>query len=140
MRKEFEFKEIADAMAKTYRAKNKDYGDSFGRSVQRHGLISALTRISDKYNRLEQLVMSGEARVKDETMEDTLLDMASYCIMTVMEIRRMNMEVVGKRVEEKNHFCPTCRHNAEDGCLAKKSGVPCVWELDKNKLKPIKKH
>ena len=82
---------LANTIVATYTRKNADYGDSFGKSVQRYGLISALTRMSDKWNRLETLILdrvnggSGPL-VKDEALTDTLLDLATYCLMTVMEI------------------------------------------------------
>lgn len=81
------FGQIAKNLTRLYLAKNKDYGDSFKRSVERYGLVAALTRISDKFNRIENLILSGEERqVSDESMADTLLDLAAYCIMTTIEI------------------------------------------------------
>ena len=68
--------------------KNHDYGDSFSKTFDALGIISAVTRISDKYNRLCSLAMAnGQHEVKDESIEDTLLDMANYCIMTYMELK-----------------------------------------------------
>ena len=79
------FSRIARELAVLYERKNTDYGDSFGRSVEKYGLISALTRISDKFNRLESLILKGEhAEVSDESLDDTLKDLAAYCIMTVV--------------------------------------------------------
>lgn len=81
------FSRIANELAELYSRKNHDYGDSFGKSVGRYGLVSALTRISDKFNRLEQLVLNrDDIRVKDEHLEDTLRDLASYCIMTLVAL------------------------------------------------------
>lgn len=84
-------KELADTIAETYRRKNADYGDSFGISVHKYGIIAALTRMSDKWNRLENLIlnMNQERNVADESVLDTLLDMATYALMTYMEIERM---------------------------------------------------
>ena len=70
----------------TYRAKNKDYGDAFGKSHEKYGAIAGLTRINDKFNRLEELILSGEQLVEDETVLDTLLDLANYSIMLYMEL------------------------------------------------------
>ena len=81
-----QFKDIVESMAQLYEKKNADYGDSFGVSVKKYGLISALTRISDKFNRLEKLVLKQDRQVDDERLEDTLLDLASYCVMTVIEL------------------------------------------------------
>lgn len=71
---------------KTYLKKNHDYGDSFSQTFKKFGIISALVRISDKYNRLVSLIEKNNNLVKDETIEDTLLDLAGYCLMTVLEI------------------------------------------------------
>ena len=79
---------ICAELTNTYRKKNADYGNSFSRAVEKYGLVSALTRISDKFNRLESLILHKEQEVKDESVQDTLLELANYCIMTVMEIRK----------------------------------------------------
>ena len=82
------FAELCIAMTQTYDRKNTDYGDSFSRSVQRYGKIAALTRMSDKWNRLENLMLSDSIKVKDEAITDTLIDLASYALMTVMELEK----------------------------------------------------
>lgn len=80
--------EIVTKLNKLYAEKNHDYGNSFGETYQKLGIISALTRISDKYNRLVSLATKSEEerRVKDESIQDTLLDLSNYCIMTVIEM------------------------------------------------------
>lgn len=80
------FREITNQMSDLYEQKNTAYGDSFGRSVEKYGLISALTRISDKFNRLENLILHPDVDQDDERVIDTLKDLASYCIMTYIEI------------------------------------------------------
>lgn len=81
-----QFMDITTNMAKTYVAKNHDYGDSFDNSLDKFGLIASIVRMGDKMNRLETLV-TKKAQVKDESVEDTLLDLANYSIMTVMWLR-----------------------------------------------------
>ena len=80
--------EIVTALNQLYAQKNHDYGNSFGETYQKLGIISAITRISDKYNRLVSLATKPEEerKVKDESIQDTLLDMANYCIMTIIEM------------------------------------------------------
>ena len=75
--------EITSNMAKTYAAKNHDYGNSFEQSLDKFGLVASVVRLGDKMNRIESLTKK-EAQVKDESIKDTLLDMANYAIMTVM--------------------------------------------------------
>ena len=80
--------EIVKTLNQLYDSKGHDYGDSFGETYQKLGIISALTRISDKYNRLISLATKPEEerKVKDESIQDTLLDLSNYCIMTVIEM------------------------------------------------------
>ena len=80
--------EICNKLNQIYEQKNKAYGDSFGETFQKLGIISAVTRISDKYNRLVNLATHPDINKGDEAIEDTLLDMANYCIMTYMELRK----------------------------------------------------
>lgn len=84
---EEEFKAITDRLLKTYISKNKDYGNSFDKSCEEFGLTSAAIRLSDKLNRVKNLIKANP-KVNDETIEDTLLDMANYCIMSVMWLRK----------------------------------------------------
>ncbi len=81
-------REICEKLNEIYKKKNKDYGDSFGETFRKLGIISAITRISDKYNRICSLATKSESerQVKDETIRDTLLDMANYCIMSIIEL------------------------------------------------------
>ena len=78
-------KQICEELNQIYRSKNHDYGDSFGETFQKLGIISAVTRITDKVNRLQSLCMK-EQKVNDESIRDTLLDLANYAIMTVIEL------------------------------------------------------
>lgn len=79
--------EICKKLNSIYQQKNEDYGNSFGKTFENLGIISAITRISDKFNRICALARNNSApKVKDESIEDTLLDMANYCIMTLIEI------------------------------------------------------
>ena len=96
------FRRIVTELADLYSRKNEDYGDSFGRSVEKYGLISALTRISDKFNRLESLILAhGNAKVSDESLDDTLKDLAAYCIMTLVA-REQQKEKENRGAEDLN--------------------------------------
>lgn len=78
-------KEICDNMNNTYKGKNSDYGDSFARVRREEGPASILVRLKDKLYRLETILHGAEIKVEDEKVEDTLLDMANYCIMELVE-------------------------------------------------------
>lgn len=83
-----EFLSICREMADLYDAKNWDYGDSFGKSFEEWGMTMPCIRLKDKLNRLCSLTKNSSQRVQDESIEDTLKDLATYSIMTLIEIRR----------------------------------------------------
>lgn len=80
------FRTLANEMADLYEKKNAAYGNSFSRSVEKYGIIAGLTRLSDKFNRAENLILGAKNDVADENLADTLMDMASYSIMLLMEL------------------------------------------------------
>ena len=78
---------ICTVLNRIYEKKNHDYGDSFSNSVKTLGIIAAITRIYDKVQRVISLTKPGVVpRVSDETLIDTLMDAANYCILTIMEL------------------------------------------------------
>ena len=81
---------------KVYEEKNERYGDSFSLTFEQYGPISALTRMKDKMNRLENLILNQELDPKDETIIDTLMDLANYCDMTV-EVMTRSVESVERK-------------------------------------------
>ena len=83
-----EFRRIANELCDLYERKNADYGNAFGEVFKEIGIISALTRISDKVFRLKRMALGNETMVKDETVFDTLADLAAYSIMTIIELER----------------------------------------------------
>lgn len=86
------FRKVAEELGNLYEAKNKAYGNSFGETFQKLGIISAVTRISDKYNRLCNLATHPDIDNIGETIDDTLRDLSSYCIMTIMELNKSNQK------------------------------------------------
>lgn len=81
-------REICNKLNTIYEQKNKAYGNSFSDTFNDLGIISAVTRISDKFNRLKTLAKNEYIQQGDESISDTLLDMANYCIMTYMELNK----------------------------------------------------
>ena len=83
-----DFSGTAEIMTSIYRKKNADYGNSFDQSLDEDGILVAKIRIGDKVRRFLSLTKEGakEAQVKDESISDTLLDLANYCVMTIVYI------------------------------------------------------
>ena len=80
------FKDITEEMNALYERKNHDYGNSFSETYRKLGIISAATRMLDKMNRIVSLVTKDQQKVNDESLRDTLIDIANYAVMTIMEI------------------------------------------------------
>ena len=79
------FRDITNGMYDTFKAKNHDYGNSFSELFAECGMTYAYGHLSEKLKRVKSL-MSDEAKVKDESMRDSLLDLANYAILTIMEL------------------------------------------------------
>lgn len=86
--------EILDEIHDLYKRKNHDYGDSFHQTFLEEGYAMSRIRLSDKLGRFKTLskVKADGAQVKDESLRDTLIDMANYAIMTVVEMDRKKYE------------------------------------------------
>jgi hypothetical protein len=78
--------EICKEINELYAKKNHDYGDSFHQTFVEEGMAMARIRLGDKFNRFKTLSRNGEQKVNDESIRDTLIDLANYAIMTVLEM------------------------------------------------------
>lgn len=70
-----------------YTRKNADYGNSFYTTADEYGLGVCMARISDKLGRLKNAWNGKELKVSDEKVEDTLIDLLCYSVMTVLYIK-----------------------------------------------------
>ena len=75
------FKNYTNHLAEVLQEKNDAYGDSFTKSVDEDGLLVLKIRLGDKLNRVSSLIKKGELKENDESLEDTLLDLAGYSIL-----------------------------------------------------------
>lgn len=90
-------KACCERMIAITQAKNADYtgnDDSpFANftKVEQMGITDTMrgfmVRMFDKFSRITSFVQKGVLEVKDETIEDTLLDLANYCILFAGYIR-----------------------------------------------------
>lgn len=86
-------KSLCEDMHILYRAKNADYGDSFSQMRRRYPNVIAM-KLWEKVNRLANLMDNpANQKVQDESIEDTLLDIANYA---VMELTERQMDKQGK--------------------------------------------
>jgi len=76
---------ICKQLTDMYRRKNSDYGDAYAITRREHNNV-ILIRLFDKYNRLKTLMNGAKQKVSNESIKDTLMDMANYCIMELIEM------------------------------------------------------
>lgn len=79
------FLTITDELSKLYEVKNKAYGNSFTETFEEEGMAMPRIRIGDKFRRFKTLSRTPEIDDLGEKIDDTLADLANYCIMTLME-------------------------------------------------------
>lgn len=81
-------KQLLDDMHDLYIKKNRDYGSSVTDTYEKFGLTSFLVRLSDKLNRVTNLTLNNKDNlVKDEKIQDTLMDLANYSILALIEMK-----------------------------------------------------
>lgn len=80
------FENITKEMLELYKNKNADYGSSVNDTYKKYGMVSYLVRMEDKLNRARTLVQKQTQNVQDEKLRDTLIDLASYSVLAVMEL------------------------------------------------------
>ena len=107
------FQEVTDELEALYTRKNKDYGDSFTDSMETFGMMSSVIRLNDKMKRITSL-MFNEQLVDDESVRDTLVDMANYSIMTLMWLGSPDVKSSYKPTAEDLHILEN-RHKLSTG-------------------------
>ena len=82
------FCNITKGMCELYAKKNHDYGNAFGEIINEVGTPYGVGKLKEKLKRIETLIKS-EAKV-DESIEDSLIDLACYSVMTLSYLKRKN--------------------------------------------------
>lgn len=147
-------KGVAEELNALYERKNHDYGDSFHLTWEKFGAVMAAIRLEDKLQRFETLIRA-ESKVHDESIRDTLMDLANYSIMSVMELDR---EAEARRTvikeeatadtgeksyepeEEGPRACATCKYSKDvygpegypigETFWCRRDGYPAMVRLD----------
>ena len=131
-----EFRKITEEMGDLYEKKNTAYGNSFAESYEEFGLISSIVRLSDKFKRLKSLHKNPNIDDIGESIDDTIKDMACYCIMTMIERKlEKGREKKDKAARKYIRYVPEkpkaascenpnckCKTPCGDNCKCKSSG------------------
>lgn len=93
-----EFYEIIDQIVDTFQRKNNDYAGSDAQDMMQNFMRcenfgikmsdGIITRMSDKITRMENLFRTKSQMVNDESLIDTVTDLANYCLLLVIALKR----------------------------------------------------
>ena len=86
------FASICNSMIILYAKKNHDYGNSFDEGCDKIGVGYPLGRLLDKMNRLIACMGKEDEMQVNESIEDTLTDLACYSVMTLSYLKRKKNE------------------------------------------------
>lgn len=75
---------LCELVHETYIKKNHDYGDSFGSLRKKYPVLICI-HIAEKLERLNTLIENPKSARVNESIEDTLMDIANYCLMELTE-------------------------------------------------------
>lgn len=92
---------ICQSLNKLHREKNERYNDSFGKSFQEYGSAMLCIRLDDKLERLKALLNNTSIDCGDESIIDTLSDLANYAIMGIIELENVEIKEAPQSKEEE---------------------------------------
>lgn len=127
------YKQLIAQLEKTYETKNHDYGNSVGDTYKKFGDVSFLVRITDKFNRINTLYQKDAAKVA-ESMDDTILDMANYCLLWLIE-RQISQTLSELKGETGN--APDEKHTAKPISKTPYQEPPKEWATKGTELNPL---
>lgn len=76
--------------------KNRDYASAKADNISEFGELGVLVRANDKLSRLKNLLWHSKHEPKNESIEDSWIDLGNYCVISLL-VRR---GLWGKRLKE----------------------------------------
>lgn len=85
-KRDLEFEETCRQMVELHEKKNADYGNAFSDAYRKCGNGYAVGLLYNKVSRLVSLLCSDKIQwVNEESVDDTLIDIANYAVMLKCE-------------------------------------------------------
>lgn len=85
------FEDTQKELTELYKKKNKDYGNSFEQSLNQYGLLPTVIRLKEKITRVDNIYANNKSAVAEESIEDTLKDIANYSIITLTWLKNKKL-------------------------------------------------
>lgn len=99
------FSELLVKMSKLHAAKDHDYSNKdhlanfyVSEDFNVPAWKGCLIRLSDKFSRIKSIIKKGESKVTSESLEDTLLDLATYSLLVIILLKETE---IGTQIEEE---------------------------------------
>lgn len=124
------FEVVVEGMRRIMHGRHVKYGPN---NINRHGMVGVAVRLGDKLERFDNLLARDDAPdvFVDESLEDTLGDMANYPIIGIMYGRdwwNLPAGVLGQTRTPTPVVTTSPRCSLAEPAL--ESGVPCVPNID----------
>jgi len=113
------FHKTAEEIANILERKNSDYNSSYDKTRKEFGFNAFLIRISDKINRLKSLTNNKNTVVSvvDESLEDTIRDIAGYCILELILREKEKQNLHFKSINKNNDMFVLCKEDLKKDSL-----------------------
>ena len=93
------FKNVQENGRKLFEQKNERYEASFFKQCEEDGDLSSVSiRLADKLNRFKSLVKNPDLDPLDESIKDTLMDLANYATMALVYLEVVERDNQSKKV------------------------------------------
>ena len=79
---------MAKEIAELVENKDKDYNNTFAKTLQEYGQGTYFLKVDDKLNRLKSLLLNNKDAEVNESVEDTLKDIVVYTLLMLKEIKK----------------------------------------------------
>ena len=103
------FKKLTAEMAALYEEKNRNYGNSFDKSLDEDGLLVSKIRLGDKFNRFNSLLKQQSNGTNDESIKDTLIDLANYAIMSIIWMENQKSIKLNENINSYTSTSTSCK-------------------------------
>lgn len=94
------FDKIAQNITNLHVKRYSNYGNSFEKLYNDLGPIAGLVPLHNKLDKLTNLIKEGHTN--NESMETTLIDLATYAIMNIIELQKI------QEIKENKNTCDIC--------------------------------
>ena len=123
----YTFADVANELIKLHDKKDNNYGNSYSKLFADLGEVAGLVPLHNKLDRLTNLVKNPTFNFF-ESKEDTLMDLASYAIMMLVELRNAHRTTIDDGLNIKECESDKIKDfKPQEGMKTYKPGYTIKW-------------